>query len=432
MKKLIPILLPFLLLTLTQFAREARELASDSFDWSKVNSQSDQAKYIVGKIRKWQSEDPVDEGKKLRVVYFYPKDREPLKNHLQRWDRIMHDIQEFFSVEMVKLGYGKSRLSLEKENGNLKLHEVQGTANDDGTYSYKSGGRIYNEVAKALAKKGIDAKSETLLIVCGLSRTDGKKVKIYSPYYGMGASQNKGICFVADSDWLNIDGLKVDKTNTKIQVKEHRGYEPFTLARFNTTYIGGTIHELGHGLSLPHNLATRSESIKGTALMGAGNYTYRQEWRDEGKGSFLTNAHAIRLLVHPVFSGTSKESALNSSLSIDKLSLKHTDGVLHLRGKVSSTIPAIAMIAYNDGENKGQKKYQVNNDYDATTWTSVLSPNNEFWIKINDLKEGNHQIRLVSVHANGATTTHRIHYSIKDGKPDLNQAKKDIKSFVSS
>ena len=93
--------------------------------------------------------------------------------------------------------------------------------------------------------------------------------------------------------------------------------------------------------------------------MGAGNYTYRQEWRDEGKGSFLTNAHAIRLLVHPVFSGTSKESALNSSLSIDKLSLKHTDGVLHLRGKVSSTIPAIAMIAYNDGENKGQKNIKL-------------------------------------------------------------------------
>ena len=54
MKKLIPILLPFILLTLTQFARETRELASDSFDWSQVNSQSDQAKYIVGKIKKWQ------------------------------------------------------------------------------------------------------------------------------------------------------------------------------------------------------------------------------------------------------------------------------------------------------------------------------------------------------------------------------------------
>ena len=90
------------------------------------------------------------------------------------------------------------------------------------------------------------------------------------------------------------------------------------------------------------------------------------------------------------------------------------------------------MIAYNDGENKGQKRYQVNNDYDATTWTSVISPDKEFSIKIDDLKEGNHQIRLVGVHANGATHTQRIHYSVKDGKPNLEQANKDIKKIVSS
>lgn len=432
MRSFVPIILPFLLLTLTQFARESKRDLSSSFDWSSVNTQAEKAKYILNEINEWHNQGQVNEGKKLRVVYFYPKDRKPLANHIERWDKIMNDIQEFFSVEMKNLGYEKGRLSLEKENGKLKLHEVRGAANDDGTYSYKSGNRIYNEVSKALAKKGIEAKSETLLIVCGLSKTDGKKVQIYSPYYGMGANQNKGICFVADSDWLNIDGLKVDKTNTKIQVKEHRGYEPFTLARFNTTYIGGTIHELGHGLSLPHNLATKSESSNGTALMGAGNYTYRQEWRDEGKGSFLTNAHAIRLLVHPVFSGTSKDAATNSKISINDLSLNYVDQILHLRGIIKPSIPAIAMIAYNDGENKGQKRYQVNNDYDATTWTSVLSPNNEFWIKISDLKEGNHQIRLVSVHANGSTTTHRIHYSIKDGKPSLDKANKEIKGLLAS
>ncbi|MBV64058.1 MAG: hypothetical protein CMP45_06065 [Rickettsiales bacterium] len=432
MRSFVPIILPFLLLTLTQFARESKRDLSSSFDWSSVNTQAEKAKYILNEINEWHNQGQVNEGKKLRVVYFYPKDRKPLANHIERWDKIMNDIQEFFSVEMKNLGYEKGRLSLEKENGKLKLHEVRGAANDDGTYSYKSGNRIYNEVSKALAKKGIEAKSETLLIVCGLSKTDGKKVQIYSPYYGMGANQNKGICFVADSDWLNINGLKVDKTNTKIQVKEHRGYEPFTLARFNTTYIGGTIHELGHGLSLPHNLATKSESSNGTALMGAGNYTYRQEWRDEGKGSFLTNAHAIRLLVHPVFSGTSKDAATNSKISINDLSLNYVDKVLHLRGKIKPSIPAIAMIAYNDGENKGQKRYQVNNDYDATTWTSVLSPNNEFWIKISDLKEGNHQIRLVSVHANGSTTTHRIHYSIKDGKPSHDKANKEIKGLLAS
>ena len=124
----------------------------------------------------------------------------------------------------------------------MKLHEVIGNGNDDGSYSYKSGGKILGEVSKALKLKGINAREETLLIVCGLSQTDGKKVKIYSPYYGMGANQNKGICFVADSDWLNIDGLRPDKSKTTLQVKEHRDYEPFSLARFNTTYIGGTIH----------------------------------------------------------------------------------------------------------------------------------------------------------------------------------------------
>jgi len=432
MKNLIPVILPFLLLSLTQFAMEKRDNLEESFRWSDFDSQSQKAQYILKKIKKWQKQDHVDGSKKLRVVYFYPKDRKPLNNHLERWDRIMNDIQNFFSVEMERLGYGKSQLSLEKENGKLKLHEVIGKGNDDGTYSYKSGGKILGEVSQALKLKGINAKEETLLIVCGLSQTDGKKVKIYSPYYGMGANQNKGICFVADSDWLNIDGLRPDKSKTTLQVKEHRDYESFSLARFNTTYIGGTIHELGHGLSLPHNLATRVESEKGTALMGAGNYTYRQEWRKEGKGAFLTNAHAIRLIAHPLFSGTSKQAAQQSKLSIHSLNIGYINDSLHLKGRLSSNIPTVAMIAYNDGENKGQKRYQVNNDYDATTWTSVISPNGEFLIKIKDLKEGNYQIRLVAVHANGSTSIKRMHYSIKGGKPNLEQADKDIKKFLSS
>ena len=129
--------------------------------------------------------------------------------------------------------------------------------------------------------KEINPEEETLLIVCALSKTEGKKVTIYSPYYGMGANHNKGICFTADMEWLSIDGLRPDPNKIVLQVKEHRNYEPFTLNRFNTVYIGGTIHELGHGLSLPHNLATKNESIRGTALMGAGNYTYRREWNSK-------------------------------------------------------------------------------------------------------------------------------------------------------
>jgi hypothetical protein len=425
----------FLAPTLCQSATNVSSTGSKgptAFDWSTVDTQPEQAKHMLKVLRFWRGQEVKDRGKKLRVVYFHPKDRQPLKDHAKRWDGIMSDIQDFYLTEMKHLGYGEVTLSLERENGKLKLHEVRGNSNDDGSYTYNSGRTIGGEVFNALKAKGINHREETILIVCGLSRTEGKKVTIYSPYYGMGADHVSGLCFTADMDWLSIDGLRPDPTRTILQVKEHRGYEPFTLARFNTTYVGGTIHELGHGLSLPHNLATKAESKRGTALMGAGNYTYRKEWRKEGKGSFLTHSSALRLLVHPLFSGTAKQCKDAPKLKFKKLSLSHKDNAIHIRGTIGSAIPAVTMIAYNDSEDKGQRGYMVNKDYDATTWTSVLNPANEFRIRMGDLREGNHQIRLLSVHANGATATKRLHYSMKDGVPDFNQAKKEIASILSN
>ena len=74
----------------------------------------------------------------------------------------------------------------------------------------------------------------------------------------------------------------------------------------------------------------------------------------------------------------------------------------------------------------------VNKDYDATTWTSVLSPGNDFRIAIRDLRDGNHQIRLLSVHANGATVTKRLHYSMKNGEPDFTRARKEISNVLAN
>jgi len=395
-------------------------------NWNDFKSQSQQSKYISQILKSHSNKDLED--KKLRVVYFYPADRKPIKDHRKRWNGIMTDIQNFFRTEMNRLGYNQVTISLEKENGILKLHEVQGI-HKDANYTYKSGGKIKGEVFKALRAKGINSEEETLLIVCGLSKTDGKKVTIYSPYYGMGANHNKGICFTADMEWLSIEGLKPDPKKIILQVKEHRGFEPFTLNRFNTVYIGGTIHELGHGLSLPHNLGTKKESTRGTALMGAGNYTYRKEWL-QGKGSFLTHSSALRLLVHPLFRGSTNQAKKPPSLRYKKLSLSTKNGAIQINGTIDSTIPAVAMIAYNDGENKGQRGYMVNNNYDATSWTSVLNPNNEFFLEVGDLRDGNHQIRLVSVHINGAITTKRMHYSMKDGVFDFSKAKQEIKNIL--
>ena len=252
-----PFSLIFTFLLIQLFASQVT-LAKNSFDWTAFSSQGEQAEYISEQLKRWNNQTTDLRDKPLRVIYFHAKDRDPLKNHLERWDGILSDIQNFFRTEMKKLGYGEVTVSLEKENGKLKLHEVRGKGVDK-SYSYKSGSKIRGEVFEDLRAKGLDPDEETLLIVCGLSKTEDKKVTIYSPYYGMGADHNRGICFTADMEWLSINGLKPDPDKITLQVKEHRGYEPFTLNRFNTVYIGGTIHELGHGLSLPHNLATKKD-----------------------------------------------------------------------------------------------------------------------------------------------------------------------------
>ena len=402
---------------------------NDPFDWANFSTQQEQAKYISAQLKRWNDETSDLNNKALRVVYFHAKDRQPLKNHVERWDGILLDIQNFYRSEMRELGYGEVTISLEKENGKLKLHEIRGKE-EEKSYSYKSGNKIRGEVFEALRAKGLNPDKETLLIVCGLSKTEDKKITIYSPYYGMGANHNRGICFTADMEWLSVNGLKPDPDKITLQVKEHRGYEPFTLGRFNTVYIGGTIHELGHGLSLPHNLATKEEAKRGTALMGAGNYTYRKEWRNQGKGSFLTHSSALRLLVHPLFNGESSKTTEAPNLKFQELKVAHFKKQIRIAGKIKSDIPAIAMIAYNDRENKGQRGYMVNNNYDATSWTSVISPDKEFKINIADLRPGNHQIRLVAVHANGAVTTKRMHYSMNDETLDFTKANKEIMNII--
>lgn len=388
---------------------------------------SEKAEHILRGLTEWQKDGPKS-SKVLRVVYFTPKDREPAKNYQSRWNGILKDFETFFSVEMKRNGFGNKTIALEKDGENIKLHVVKGQSNDDGTYSYKTGGLIRKEVKTALAAKGIDMDQETVLIVNNLSKTGNNKVEIYSPFYGQGANQKYGICHAMDCEYLSIEGLK--DTKTKLMVKEHGDFKSFSMAKFNTTYIGGTIHELGHGLSLPHNKENSEEKHLGTALMGSGNYTYRKEWRNEGKGTFLTFAHALRLVTHPLFSGSQKERDTEVKSEYTDLSIDLADGKIILQGTLKSNIVPCGILAYND-EKGSSKVFQVNNDYDARPWTSKINEKGEFKIEISDLAKGNFQIRLVAVFNNGATTVEKFHYtSVKKGNPDLSNAKREIESYL--
>jgi hypothetical protein len=353
--------------------------------------------------------DAEPNGDTLRVVYFHPSDVEPQTDYKARITRILLDIQDFLKVELARHGFGDAILPLEMDGDQVRIHQVVGKDGAKG-YSHKAGGKTKREMKEAL-KNRFALDDEFVLVFHGMCRIDGvRKYFFYAPYYGdRGSNHHRGLCHVADCEILDPNLL----TDTKRQMsyEEHYGKFKHTVAGFNTKYLGGVAHELGHGLSLPHNGQTRDEARKlGTALMGAGNHTYRRERWSARKGSFLTFASAARLAAHPLFTGSDRGRDKTGQSRLKKVHFGGTGKDLIITGTISATPAAYAMIAYVDPDGRG--------DYDAVA-TAVPVTDGAFKITSACLKGGPHQLRLVACCPNGSTSTHRFTFTAnKDGEPD--------------
>jgi len=355
---------------------------------------------MAGKIEAFHKEAS-SAGQTLKVVYFHAADQPPLAGYADRMDRILKDIQSFYRNEMERNGFGKKTFPLElDENGKLRLHVVKGGSNAD-AYSYASGDLIRREVKRAV-KGTFDVEREFVLIICGLCREkeDGTHV-FHSPYYGLGADQTHGLCFAADSRLQ--DTLHYEDTKTRFRYEEHLGQFEKSLGDFNTLYIGGIAHELGHGLSLPHNGESgRDRGSLGLALMGSGNFSYRSEKRG-GKGSFMTLASCLRLAVHPLFTRTRKQVDAAPDVSFIDLSFAQEGTRIGISGRVRSVIETIGVIAYVDPPGR--------QNYDARTWVGEVV-DGRFLIPVNLWADGDFQLRLATVHANGAVVTRSFSLNI--------------------
>ncbi len=342
-------------------------------------------------------------GQALRVVYFTPADVDPPKGFQERLTRIMFDVQDFYRVELRRNGYAGYDLPLETDGNLLKIHLVKGKAPSN-AYTYNDGSKVQREVAKAVAGE-FKLSDSFVLILCNLcdKRPDGSYF-MHSPYYGFASNHRSGLCFAADCELL--DPLLLTDNKSRIVYKEHLGLFPRTYAEFNTIYLGGLAHELGHGLSLPHDRQSRSEtSLLGTALMGSGNYTYRIErWQPGKKGSFLTPSSALRLGIHPLFTQSDRGQDLNPVITVKNLHFTSSGKQLTVEGKVESNVEALALIAYTDPDG--------GSDYDATTWVTPVK-DGVFQCVVEEHRAGPHEMRLVFCHINGATSMPvRLHYQI--------------------
>jgi len=342
---------------------------------------------------------------KLHVAYFVPTDRTPEPDRVARLDRVMTEVQRFYREGMKQNGFGPMTFELDRDaKGALKLYEVRG-AEPMRSYGRDDSEKVRREVKAALAKEGLNLDFETIVIFELLLEWKGDKATEVGPYVG-GGNAHGGTAWV-------FDDAKLDPV--LLASKEPGGCYggPCSIGQFNTHYIGGVSHELGHALGLPHDKERDSERpSKGNSLMGSGNHTYGEQLRGEGPGTFLTAASALPLSVHPLFTGKRKMPT-KVTCEIYDLTAAPDKGKLTLAGRLQGGPKIIGVVAYNDAQD-------IRDDYDATGWISRVDGEGRFGFVIEDLRPVGYDLRLSAISESGDERQFAYRYTVdSDNRPDV-------------
>ena len=340
----------------------------------------------------------------VRVAYFVPADRKPLPRYEERLDRVMTEVQRFYREGMNGAGYGPRTFRLERdERDRLRVHLARGR-HPMQTYGRDASDAVRREVQAALSKQRVDLDRDTWVIFQVLLRWDGDRATEVGPYCG-GGSHLAGTAWVYDDERLDARLLGS---------KAPGGYygQPCSLGEFNSHYVGGVAHELGHAFGLPHDCQRLSDSKRGLSLMGGGNHTYGQEQRGEGPGTFLSAASAMMLASSRPFAGDREDARRPPSCRLSGLDARFADGKLVLTGRVAAQPAASGIAAFNDWA-------QVPGDYDAVSWTCPIQSDGGFRLEVGEMRPGLSQLRLRVCHANGTASEFAFDYQVDSkGKPD--------------
>ena len=350
----------------------------------------------------------------IKVVYFHPANLQPLEQWKARLQRILTDVEKFYAEGFQRFSLADTVVRFERNDDEYLVHLVQGRLPVE-QYSYDSGRPIQREMAQALRGK-IDFQRSFVLAIHGLCQEKEGKYSFSAPYYGSG-TQRSGLCHAADCPLLDPDLLS--EKEKKIVYSEHYYRQrKQSFGVFNSWYLGGIAHELGHGLALPHDAGRPWERKQpGVSLMGGGNHHYRSQLHGGKTPSYLSLASALRLLSHPLVTQSDRErfAPVKTNLKEIKFSLK--EGKTIIDGEVESNVPVYGMIAYL--WRPGSWPGDPGKDHQSVTYPTLVD-NGQFQLKLAEKRPGDYRLRLAALNANGASKNFDFHLILDEsGQPNV-------------
>ncbi|TKC09389.1 hypothetical protein [Pedobacter frigoris] len=333
---------------------------------------------------------PVTNSRNLNVIYFIPNDNPALANYKTRISDLLFNFQDFVAGEMDRNGYGTKTfgLSINDTTGNVNIITIMGQYGQ-ANYGYStSGSTVLTEVNAYKATHASEFSSQHSLIIMPL-RTDGGS----TPFYGVGRN-----CFAVDYNGLDVANLATTTSNL----------------------MAGMLHELGHGLGLPHNKQRVSQAgTLGTSLMGAGNTTYGRS------ATFMTEADCAVLNTCEVFQPTTSATFYGAVTTTLKTygNPNPYDGNIYVRGKFTSSSPVTNVLYFLD-PNVNNEGTGVNKDYNANAFRSSVTPTDSFNVAlpVGDLQvKGNtpYELKIKLVCQNGTVVTYTYNFSFVSDVPQF-------------
>ncbi|MBI1373494.1 MAG: hypothetical protein GC159_12265 [Phycisphaera sp.] len=348
--------------------------------------------------------DGTDSRMPVYVVYLTCSDQEPFAGYRERQNRVLSEVQEWFAKQTDAAGFGRVTMNLERDaDGLVKLHMGK-LPFDLASRTKENNGethRACESIAKSLLSEvGVDFNRSFVLMLTTIPDDHGA-----APFYGV-ILQNRGVCFAVDAPW--VDSAYTQTDGPKVWKGKRAGPA-------NSALIGGIAHEMGHGLGLPHSDEPAAEKSFGESLMASGNYSWREEARGKGCGTYLLDTDAMLLISRPPFTGRVRDFDKQPRAKFEDVRFETlADGRVRVTGRVASDIPAYAVKVYDDPPN--------NDDYNSIAYAALPDEKTgAFEIAFAPIRSaGDHELRLVAYHVNGRWTQKRTSITVDgDGKADV-------------